>query len=266
MFTEPKSNLSTTGIVSLSKIRLDEYLVKNGFAENIKIAQSLIIQGKVHNEFQQLDKAGLQVASSSTNIRVKLPEHNYVSRGALKLIAALDYFKVNPADLVCIDIGSSTGGFTEVLYTKKAKLIYAVDVGYNELHSKLRDISNIIVLEKTNARYLTIKQIPVAPELIVCDASFISLTTVLPAAINLSKKNSHLIALIKPQFEVEKYEVEKGGIIKNPVLHQKVCDKIAKWLDLEHNFKIIGIIPSPILGAKGNKEFLVYAIRKSDFI
>jgi 23S rRNA (cytidine1920-2'-O)/16S rRNA (cytidine1409-2'-O)-methyltransferase len=241
------------------KIRLDEYLLKKGFTNNINIARSLIIQGKVHNESAQLIKPGLQINVNATNIKVKQPEHNYVSRGALKLIAALDHFKINLENLICLDLGSSTGGFTEVLLERKAKLIFAVDVGYGELHCKLRDNSNIVVLEKTNARYLTNKQITIPPDLIVCDASFISLTTILPASLNLAKGNCELIALIKPQFEVDRSEVEKGGIIKNPLLHQKVCDKISAWLKEEYNFKIFGIIESPILGAKGNKEFLIYA-------
>ncbi|MFY9589673.1 TlyA family RNA methyltransferase [Rickettsia endosymbiont of Halotydeus destructor] len=243
----------------MTKIRLDEYLLKKGFTDNINIARSLIIQGKVHNESAQLIKPGLQVNINAVNIKVKQPEHNYVSRGALKLIAALDYFKVNPEDLVCLDVGSSTGGFTEVLLERKAKLIFAVDVGFGELHCRLRDNPNIIVLEKTNARYLTDKQITIPPDLIVCDASFISLTTILPASLSLAKKDCKLIALIKPQFEVDRSEVEKGGIIKNPLLHQKVCDKIKIWLEKECDFKIFGIIESPILGAKGNKEFLIYA-------
>ncbi|KJW04153.1 ftsJ-like methyltransferase family protein [Rickettsia argasii T170-B] len=175
----------------------------------------------------------------------------------------MDYFKIDPENLVCIDIGSSTGGFTEVLLERKAKLIFAIDVGYGELHPKLRDNPHIKVLEKTNARYLTDKQIITKPDLIVCDASFISLTTILPTALNLVKEDCMLIALIKPQFEVEKHEVAQGGVIKNPLLHQKVCDKIKDWLEKEHNFKIFGIIASPILGAKGNQEFLICGKRKT---
>ncbi|MFV9929993.1 MAG: TlyA family RNA methyltransferase [Rickettsia endosymbiont of Haemaphysalis japonica] len=247
----------------MTKIRLDEYLLQKGFVTDITIARSLIIQGKVHNKHEQLIKPGIQVNINDTDIKVKLPKHNYVSRGALKLITALDYFKIDPENLVCIDIGSSTGGFTEVLLERKAKLIFAVDVGYGALHPKLCDNPHIKVLEKTNARYLTDKQIITKPDLIVCDASFISLTTILPTAINLVKEDCMLIALIKPQFEVEKHEVEQGGIIKNPLLHQKVCDKIKDWLEKEHNFKIFGIIASPILGAKGNQEFLICGKRKT---
>jgi len=246
----------------MTKIRLDEYLLQKNFASSIQVAQSLIMQGKVHNKHEQLTKAGTQVNINNNDIKVKLPKHNYVSRGALKLIAALDHFKIDPNNMVCIDLGSSTGGFTEVLLERKAKLIFAVDVGYGELHHRLRDKPQIIVLEKTNARHLTDKQITLQPELIVCDASFIGLTTILPASFALAKKDCLLIALIKPQFEVEKYEVEEGGIIKNPLLHQKVCDKIKIWLKEEYNFEIYGIIESPILGTKGNKEFLIVGERK----
>ncbi|KJV91745.1 TlyA family RNA methyltransferase [Rickettsia bellii] len=246
----------------MTKIRLDEFLLQKGFAPNIQVAQSLIMQGKVHNKHEQLTKAGTQVNINDTDIKVKLPKHNYVSRGALKLIKALDHFKINPSGMVCIDLGSSTGGFTEVLLEQGAELVFAVDVGYGELHHRLRDNPQIIVLEKTNARYLTEKQITIQPDLIVCDASFISLTTILPASFALAKKDCLLIALIKPQFEVEKHEVEEGGIIKNPLLHQKVCSKIKAWLEEEHNFEIFGIVESPILGAKGNKEFLIVGQRK----
>lgn len=241
----------------MTKIRLDEYLLQKGFVEDITIARSLIIQGKVHNKSEQLIKPGTQVSINDLDIKVKLPQHNYVSRGALKLIAALDHFKIDPTNMVCIDLGSSTGGFTEVLLEQGAESVFAVDVGYGELHPKLRENPKVKVLEKTNARYLTNKEITTKPDLIVCDASFISLTTILPTAISLSKEDCLLIALIKPQFEVEKHEVEQGGIIKNPLLHQKVCDKIKTWLEKEYNFKIFGIIESPILGAKGNKEFLI---------
>ncbi|XVN41674.1 MAG: TlyA family RNA methyltransferase [Rickettsia endosymbiont of Argas persicus] len=246
----------------MTKIRLDEYLLQKGFAPNIQVAQSLIMQGKVHNKHEQLTKAGTQVSINDTDIKVKLPKHNYVSRGALKLIGALDYFKISPKNMVCIDLGSSTGGFTEVLLEQGAEIIFAVDVGYGELHHRLRGNPKIIVLEKTNARYLTDKQITIKPDLIVCDASFISLTTILPASFALAKKDCLLIALIKPQFEVERKEVEEGGIIKNPLLHQKVCDKIKAWLEKEHHFEIFGIIESPILGTKGNKEFLIVGQRK----
>lgn len=244
----------------MNKIRLDQYLVKSKLADNITLARSLVIQGKVYIDQLPSTKPGTQVAINSDNITVKQPKHDYVSRGALKLIAALEYFNVDPSNLICLDIGSSTGGFTEVLLRRDAKKIYAVDVGYGELHYKLRNNPTISVIERTNARYLTIEQVPIPPDLIVCDASFISLTTILPTPLNLGKNNCQLICLIKPQFEVAKNEVGAGGIIKDPLLHQRVCDEIQKWLEL-YKFNVLGIIASPILGTKGNKEFLIYGKR-----
>ncbi|MCC8417505.1 MAG: TlyA family RNA methyltransferase [Rickettsia endosymbiont of Bryobia graminum] len=244
----------------MNKIRLDQYLVVFKLADNLPLARSLIIQGKVYINQLPNTKPGSQVAINSNNITIKQSTHDYVSRGALKLIAALEHFNIDPTDLICLDIGSSTGGFTEVLLRKHAKKIYAVDVGYGELHYKLRNNPKISVIERTNARYLTREHISFPPDLIVCDASFISLTTILPTPLNLAKDSCQLICLIKPQFEVAKNEVGPGGIVKDPVLHQRVCDEIQQWLEL-YKFNILGIIASPILGTKGNKEFLIYGKR-----
>jgi 23S rRNA (cytidine1920-2'-O)/16S rRNA (cytidine1409-2'-O)-methyltransferase len=241
----------------MGRIRLDEYLVKHNFASDINLARSLVIQGRVYINKQQQTKAGTQISSVGCDVSITKPVHDYVSRGALKLIAALDHFNINPEGLVCLDIGSSTGGFTEVLLRRNAKMIFAVDVGYGELHYKLRNDPRVSVVERTNARYLTAEQINVPPDLVVCDASFISLTTVLSTPLTLAKENCTLIALIKPQFEVAKEEVRNKGIIRDEILHQRVCAEVQQWLELNHNFHIMGIIPSPILGAKGNKEFLI---------
>ncbi|XVN43124.1 MAG: TlyA family RNA methyltransferase [Candidatus Rickettsia vulgarisii] len=244
----------------MNKIRLDQYLVQSKLADNITLARSLIIQGKVYINQIPDTKPGSQVAINSKNITIKQSTHDYVSRGALKLIAALEHFNIDPDGLICLDIGSSTGGFTEVLLRKNAEKIYAVDVGYGELHYKLRNNPKISVIERTNARYLTREQIPIPPDFIVCDASFISLTTILPTPLSIAKDDCQLVCLIKPQFEVTKNEVGPGGIIKDPILHQKVCDKIQQWLGSQ-KFNILGIIASPILGTKGNKEFLIYGKR-----
>lgn len=241
----------------MGKIRLDEYLVKYNLASDINLARSLVMQGRVYIKNQQQTKAGTQISASGGDITITKPVHDYVSRGALKLIGALDHFDINPEGLVCLDIGSSTGGFTEVLLRRNARKIFAVDVGYGELHYKLRNDPRVSVIERTNARHLTTEQINIPPDLVVCDASFIGLTTVLSTPLTLAKENCTLIALIKPQFEVAKEEVGKGGIVRDEILHQRVCDEVQQWLELKHNFHIIGIIPSPILGAKGNKEFLI---------
>ncbi|WP_341763888.1 TlyA family RNA methyltransferase [Candidatus Tisiphia endosymbiont of Beris chalybata] len=244
----------------MSKIRLDKYLVQLKLVDNIDLARSLIIQGKVYINQKVSIKPGTQISPNSPgplDIIIKQPKHDYVSRGALKLIAALEHFNIDPQDLICLDIGASTGGFTEVLLRKKAKKIFAVDVGYGELHYKLRNNPTISVIERTNARYLTINQITLPPDLIVCDASFISLTKILPTSIELASSTCRLVALIKPQFEVGKTEVGIGGIVRDSFLRQRVCDEIKHWLE-SYNFNIYGIIPSPILGAKGNQEFLIY--------
>lgn len=245
----------------MKKIRLDQYLVESKLVDDINIARSLIVQGKVYINQYQNTKPGTRILTNTPDITIKRPVHDYVSRGALKLIAALDYFNIDPQDLVCLDIGSSTGGFTEVLLRRNAKKIFAVDVGYGELHYKLRNNPKIAVIERTNARYLTVEQISLPLDLIVCDASFISLTTILPTSFDLAKDNCSLVALIKPQFEVARDEVGSGGIVRSQLLHQRVCDHIQQWLESNHNFNIHGIIPSPILGAKGNQEFLIYGQR-----
>lgn len=249
----------------MSKIRLDEYLVKFGLTSDVNLARSLIMQGRVYINKQKQTKAGTQVSTTGCDVTITNPVHDYVSRGALKLIAALEYFDINPEGLVCLDIGSSTGGFTEVLLRRNAKRIFAVDVGYGELHYKLRSDPRVSVIERTNARHLTTKQINIPPDLIVCDASFIGLTTVLSTPLTLAQTNCILVALIKPQFEVAKEEVGQGGIVRSEELHQRVCAEVQAWLELRHHFKISGIIPSPILGAKGNKEFLIVGQRSNDY-
>jgi 23S rRNA (cytidine1920-2'-O)/16S rRNA (cytidine1409-2'-O)-methyltransferase len=242
-------------------IRLDQYLVQNGLAPNIKIAGSLITQGLVHDKNQQLLKAGFLV-KQDRDIKVKAKkDHNYVSRGAVKLRAGLEYFGVDADGQICLDIGCSTGGFTEVLLLAGAKLVYSVDVAYGEIHNKLREDPRVRLYERCNARYLTKEQINIPPNIIVCDASFISLKTILPASFLLAAPNFILLALIKPQFEAPKDEVGVKGIITDIVVHQKVCDSIRTWLESEHGFRVLGIIPSPIKGMKGNSEFLICAER-----
>ncbi len=242
------------------KTRLDQFLVANNLAKDLNVARSLIIQKMVYVGNNPSNKPGTLVPNNSNNITVKKSEHDYVSRGALKLIAALERFKIDPSDLVCLDIGSSTGGFTELLLRRDAAHIFSVDVGYGELHYKLRNDSKISVIERTNARYLTRLQIPLKPDLIVCDASFISLMTILPTSFELASRSFTLIALIKPQFEAKRHEVSKTrGIILDSHIKQRICATILRWLENEYGFSVAGIIPSPILGAKGNQEFLICA-------
>jgi len=179
-----------------------------------------------------------------------------VSRGGLKLAHALDQFAIDPSGLTVLDVGASTGGFTDVALAGGAAKVYAVDVGHGQLAWKLRKDPRVVVLEKTNARHLTRAEIPDPVDLVVCDASFIGLETVLPAALALAKPGARLVALIKPQFEVGKGRVGKGGVVRDPALHQEVCDRIAAWLPAQ-GWTVLGLTESPILGPEGNKEFLI---------
>ncbi len=187
--------------------------------------------------------------------------HPWVSRGGVKLAHALDRFDLDPGGRVCLDIGASTGGFTDVLLTRGAVRVYAVDVGRGQLDWRLRQDARVVVLEGVNARYLSTAEVPEAPGFIVCDASFIGLETVLPAALALAAPGARLVALIKPQFEVGRGRVGKGGVVSDPALHAEVRDRIAGWLGARDDWRVIGVAESPIQGAKGNREFLIAAER-----
>ena len=238
--------------------RLDILLVERNLAATQKEAQSLVLAGKVFSGSTAITKAGT-LCKPDIDLHLKSAKpHNYVSRGGVKLAHALKHFVFDPINLIAIDVGCSTGGFSDVLLHHSVKKIYAVDVGYGEFDWKLRCDPRITLLERTNARHLSRELIQDPLELIVCDASFISLTQVLPAAMALAAPGCTLIALIKPQFEVAKHQVESGGIIRNSDLHASVISKIENWLT-EISWDIVGVTPSPILGAKGNREFLIMA-------
>ena len=241
------------------KIRLDTLLVERGLAETRAKAQALILAGAVWNGDRKLDKAGVAVPAELT-VELRGRDHPWVSRGGVKLAHALDHFTLDVTGLVALDIGASTGGFTDVLLSRGATRVYAVDVGHGQLAWKLRQDPRIVVLERTNARHLTTKEIPEAPDLVVCDASFIGLETVLPAALSLARPHALLIALIKPQFEVGPARVGKGGVVRDPALHREVCARIAAWLE-NIGWAVQGIVESPIRGPEGNVEFLVHARR-----
>jgi len=195
-------------------------------------------------------------------IELRGRDHPWVSRGGLKLVHGLDHFAIDPAGAVCLDIGASTGGFTDVLLTRGAAKVYAVDVGHGQLAWKLRSDPRVVVLERVNARHLTAALVPDPIGLVVCDASFISLKTVLPAGLALARPGAHLVALIKPQFEVGKDRVGKGGVVKDPALHEEVVAEIAAWLTALPGWTVLGTTPSPILGPEGNREFLIGALRQ----
>ena len=239
-----------------AKTRLDVALVERGLAETRAAAQRLVMAGLVFSGERRLEKAG-QGIGPDTALEVRGQPHPYVSRGGLKLEKALDHFAIPVAGRLALDVGSSTGGFTDCLLQRGAAKVYAVDVGTNQLAWKLRSDSRVVSLEKTNMREVTVMLIPEPVELIVCDASFIGLRTVLPAALALAAPGAHLVALIKPQFEVGKGRVGKGGIVREPALHEEVCATITDWLADQPGWRVLGVTESPITGAEGNKEFLI---------
>ena len=242
----------------VKKKRIDHLLVERGLAESRSRAQAYVMAGLVFSGERRIDKSGQQIAEDSA-IELRGQDHPWVSRGGLKLAHALDHFGVTPEGLTCIDVGASTGGFTDVMLQNGAKKVYAVDVGRGQLAWKLRQDERVIVLEKTNARYLDSESIPDPVEFIGCDASFIGLETVLPATLKLAETGAVAIALIKPQFEVGRGQVGKGGVVRDPDLHREVCERIENWFSGLAGWQVMGITESPITGPEGNKEFLIAA-------
>jgi 23S rRNA (cytidine1920-2'-O)/16S rRNA (cytidine1409-2'-O)-methyltransferase len=243
------------------KRRLDALLVERGLAESRARAQALVLAGLVWSGDKRLDKPGLGLAAD-TPLALRGREHPWVSRGGVKLAHALDHFAIAADNALALDIGASTGGFTDVLLARGARRVYAVDVGHGQLAWKLRQDPRVVVLERRNARHLTRHDIPEPPDLVVCDASFISLTAVLPAALALAAPEARLVALIKPQFEVGKGRVGKGGVVRDPALHREVCEHITAWLSAQPGWEVVGLTESPIHGPEGNVEFLIHARRR----
>lgn len=241
--------------VTNKKIRIDKLLFEKGLAESRSKAQSLIMAGVVYADDKKVDKPGTLVNTDS-KLEVKSSNRKYVSRGGLKLEAALSDFKIDVADLICLDIGASTGGFTDCLLKHGAAKVFAFDVGYGQLDWNLRNNERVIVRERINCRYLKTSDIGELVDLVVVDVSFISLNLILQPAIKNLKSEGKIIALIKPQFEVGKDEVGKGGIVKDTKKHNQVIEKISSHL-LSLGCNIDGVSPSPILGADGNKEFFI---------
>jgi 23S rRNA (cytidine1920-2'-O)/16S rRNA (cytidine1409-2'-O)-methyltransferase len=243
-----------------TKTRLDVALVERGLADSRAKAQALIIAGVVYSGERRLDKPGLPIAGDLP-LEVRGQDHPWVSRGGVKLAHALDHFGIDPAGGIWLDIGASTGGFTDVLLARGAAKVYAIDVGHGQLAWKLRQDARVVVLERTNARHLSRVEIPEALDGIVCDASFIGLEVILPAPLALTAPAAHLVALIKPQFEVGPSRVGKGGIVRDADLHREVCARITDWLGRQPGWHVIGVTDSPIAGADGNREFLIAAKR-----
>ena len=242
------------------KVRVDQLLVARGLAESRAKAQALVMAGQVYSETKRLDKPGKQV-DPEIPLEVRGRDHPWASRGGVKLAHGLKHFAIRAKDRVCLDIGASTGGFTDVLLSEGAAKVYAVDVGRGQLAWKLQKDPRVVVLDETNARHLTRDQVPAGIDLITCDASFIGLATVLPAALALVASGAELVALIKPQFEVGKGRVGKGGIVRDPALHREVCERIQSWLEADMGWSVLGVTESPLAGADGNKEFLIAARR-----
>ena len=239
-----------------AKRRVDQALIQDGLIEEITRAQALIMAGKVYLGEQKIYKPGHLVACDAI-LTVRGQEHPWVSRGRQKLDHAIQHFGLDPTAAVAADLGCSTGGFTDVLLHYGASRVYAVDVGNGQLAWKLREDQRVVVMERTNARHLTMDKIPEPLNWIVCDASFIGLRTILPAAMALAAPDCVLIALIKPQFEARKDQIGKGGVVRDAALHNEICQIIADWLAAQPDWEVIGISPSPILGPEGNKEFLI---------
>ena len=241
-----------------AKKRLDQVLVERGLVEGLSAAQGLIMAGKVYSGEKKLEKAGLQLSEEAA-LEVRGQDHPWVSRGGLKLTHGLAEFNLSTKDCMCMDVGSSTGGFTDVMLQNGATRVYAVDVGRGQLAWKLRSDDRVVVLEKTNARHLTSEIIPDPLDFISCDASFIGLKTLLPASLELAQPGAYLLSLIKPQFEVARHEVGEKGVVRDPKLHKSVCDTIKFWLDGLPDWTVLGLTQSPIKGPEGNIEFLIAA-------
>jgi len=246
--------------LTVAKERLDKILLDRGLAQSRERAKALIMAGQVVVDDHLADKAGQMVALEA-EIRLKGEVHPFVSRGGLKLQKALDEFAIDVNGLVVMDVGASTGGFTDCLLQRGAKKIFAVDVGYGQLAWKLRQDERVVNLEKTNIRYLEPDRLEEIPDMAVIDASFISLDKVLPATIRLISDTGSVVALIKPQFEVGRGEVGKGGVVRDEKKHAEVISAITV-LAADLDLTIKGITESPILGPKGNKEFLIYLEKK----
>ena len=241
----------------MAKQRADQLLVARGLAESRSRAQALIMAGAVFSGERKIAKAGDLLAEEAP-LEVRGRDHPWVSRGGIKLDHGLTHFGFEVAGAVALDVGSSTGGFTDVLLSRGAANVYAVDVGTNQLAWKLRQDPRVIVHEQTNARSVTASTICEPLDVIVCDASFISLSKVLAAVLGLAKPGAKLVALVKPQFEAGRDEVGKGGVVRDPAVHERVCAEAKAWVESQ-GWTVIGLTESPITGPEGNREFLLGA-------
>ena len=238
------------------KKRLDQILVEKKLVASRSKAQAMIMAGQIYVNDIKITKSGTSF-NKNIDISIKKLRSEWVSRGALKLLKIIETSKIEIKNKICLDLGSSTGGFTQVLLKNDAKKIYSVDVGKNQLHEILKKEKKIISIEKCNAKFLDRNVIEDDIDIIVCDVSFISLKKVIKPCLKFLKNNSIIIALIKPQFEVEK-KLLKKGIVTNTIIHKKICEEISMWFESNCSSEVLNLIQSPLLGPKGNKEFLIY--------
>jgi 23S rRNA (cytidine1920-2'-O)/16S rRNA (cytidine1409-2'-O)-methyltransferase len=245
----------------MARARADQLLVERGLAESRAKAQALILAGLVFSGERRIDKAGQPLAAEAP-LEVRGKDHPWVSRGGVKLAHALDHFGWDVTGAVALDVGSSTGGFTDVLLQRGAARVFAIDVGTNQLAWSLRQDPRVIVHEKTNARHLTAAIVTEPVDIITCDASFIGLAKVLDAALGFARPGGGLIALVKPQFEAERGEIGKSGVVRDPAVHERVCAAAAAWLR-SRGWDVEGVTQSPITGPEGNVEFLIAARNRS---
>ncbi|GAA0570513.1 TlyA family rRNA (cytidine-2'-O)-methyltransferase [Craurococcus roseus] len=241
------------------KQRADQLLVDRGLVESRARAQALILAGKVFSGEARIEKPGQSLAADRP-LSLRGQDHPWVSRGGVKLAHGLAHFGLSPAGRVCLDVGASTGGFTHVLLHHGAARVYAVDVGHGQLDWSLRNDPRVVVRERTNARHLAAEDVPEPVGALVCDASFIGLSTLLPAPLALCAPGAWAVALIKPQFEVGP-AVAKGGVVRDPAAHRAVCERVSAWWAGLHGWSVLGVEPSPLLGPEGNREFLLAAVR-----
>jgi 23S rRNA (cytidine1920-2'-O)/16S rRNA (cytidine1409-2'-O)-methyltransferase len=244
----------------VARQRVDQLLVSRGLADSRSRAQALIMAGAVFSGERKIAKAGDMVAEEAP-LEVRGKDHPWVSRGGIKLDHGLEHLGFDVTGAVALDVGSSTGGFTDVLLSRGAAKVYAVDVGTNQLAWKLRQDPRVNVHEQTNARNLTNGISPEPIDVIVCDASFIGMAKVLEAPLKLARAGAMLIALVKPQFEAGRLEVGKGGVVRDAQVHRRVCDEAAAWVETQ-GWRVLGVAESPITGPEGNKEFLLGAVKE----
>jgi 23S rRNA (cytidine1920-2'-O)/16S rRNA (cytidine1409-2'-O)-methyltransferase len=242
------------------RIRADQLLVDRGLVESRTRAQALILAGKVFSGERRIAKAGGTLAPDAA-LEVRGQDHPWVSRGGLKLEHALSRFGLSPRGRICLDVGASTGGFTDVLLAHGAVKVHAVDVGHGQLAWKLRTDPRVAAHEKTNARYLTRDIVADPVEALVCDASFIGLATLLPAPLALCARGAWAVALIKPQFEAGPSSVGSKGVVRDPTVHTAVCCRVRAWWAGQPGWRVLGVTESPIIGPAGNREFLIAAAK-----